>query len=101
MLLFGALVHSLPLVRGSLLLIAGATAAGAACRLLAFQATGGMGWYARNLCGRPFAGGSGTRIRCGEIPLLSELTGGSGRPWRPLNRTIELARAETTSPAGL
>jgi hypothetical protein len=47
MLVFGALVHSLPMVRGSLLLIAGATAAGAAFRLLAFQASGGMGWYAR------------------------------------------------------
>jgi hypothetical protein len=46
-LVLGALVHSLPLVRGSLLLIAGATAAGATFRLLAFQVTGGMGWYAR------------------------------------------------------
>jgi hypothetical protein len=47
MLAFGALVHSLLLVRGSLLLIAGATAAGAAFRLLAFRASGGIGWYAR------------------------------------------------------
>ena len=46
-LVFGALVHSLLLVRGALLLIAGATTAGAAFRLLAFQASGGMGWYAR------------------------------------------------------
>jgi hypothetical protein len=46
-LVFGALLHSPQLVRGSLLLIAGATAAGAVFRLLAFQAPGGMGGYAR------------------------------------------------------
>jgi hypothetical protein len=47
LLVFGAVVHSLLLVRGSLLLIAGATAAGAVFRMLAFQAAGSMGWYAR------------------------------------------------------
>jgi hypothetical protein len=46
-LVFGAMVHSQLLVRGSLLLIAGATAAGALFRLLAFQASGGIGSYAR------------------------------------------------------
>ena len=46
-LVFGAMVHSPLLVRGSLLLIAAATAAGAVFRVLAFQEAGGMGWHAR------------------------------------------------------